>query len=529
MGEADEAFFSRASVKTEIGKLSERKHWTIYVGAGATMDRTGTSWSDLVGELLREDFEDEGSRKAILKSAAPIEAATVAAQSYQNRFGDDRRDRLNDSIRSRLYRQPLSPSGKIVSSAIDLAVSCIAREGSAIIVTPNYDDFLIQECERRVDVPDYVYVPLGPEDGDEVDDPDHLEEGADESLEDLLEEILAEASKGVLWIVHVHGLLRSHVDPEGDLVANPVLSERDYWGTSSRTREILGRLFEDRSVLIAGSSMTDAPLLNALLDTQKSSSRDQRSAIMRVHENSLGGKHLARDFLRVRLQHFGVSLFPVDHYSQVAQLMTEVRLCGEVGAAAYLAHNSSVRYGPRLTGWWREWSNKPGSLPSRQASAHRYLRRKMPTLRAILDAPEAEPMKLEIWMRWQPERRRELRLWASSVGPWVDELSMRSAPLNGGEETVAVKAFSMGTVISQELDGPRWCTYLATPIWVGEEDGAEFAAGVAVVSSMHPQDASALGPKNSTRVSAALLDIHRIGKRLLDLQRGEGADPIPGK
>lgn len=510
------AFFSRPATRSVISRIAQQTELTIYLGAGSTIDRTGMDWAALTSALLHEDFPDQPLRDDVVKGSAALESASVGAQIYENRFGDDWRDRLSDTLRSLLYRQPLTPSGKVVESAVRLGDSVIQRGGSAVIITPNYDDFCVQECVRQ-DV-DWGTASLGP-----------LSEFDDSSLTELISAIRHEESRRFLWVLNIHGILKSgarDIDPgddadgSDDMLAEeyPVLSEEDYWRTADRSRRLLKEFFSGRTVICAGASMTDPPLLNALLDTKRGlTDHSKRYAILRLSNSSQQKRRYSEKFYGARLKHFGTGLIPVDHYSQVSQFLTEVRVAGETGADTYDSPNSVSRYGPRLVDWWRKWLYSPGTLRSRQSSHHKYLRRQMQGIRNILDAPDAEQLKFELWVRWQPDRQRSLRLWASSVGPWHDEGSMRESEIVEDSDIVAVRAFTTGSAIYRELSGERWKSYIASPVWIDHRSGS-MMVGVVVLASMTPQVDSCLGQQNATRISLALLRMHAIGESLLDIK-----------
>ena len=89
---------------------------------------------------------------------------------------------------------------------------------------------------------------------------------------------------------------------------------------------------------------------------------------------------------------------------------------------------------------------------------------------------------------------------------------MRSAPINESSQYVAVRAFCVGSTLHHSMDiSDRWKTYLATPIWWSDENGALLPAGVVVLASMWKDDESSLGSRHVTEISAALLEMHHAG------------------
>lgn len=522
----DAPLFHRVSTKQTIESLANHDRIAIYLGAGATIDRTGMSWAQLIGELMQVEFADARHRTSLIEHASPLAAASVASEIYRSRFGADWRERLNDAIRSRLYQQPESPAGKIVERAVELAYSVVRRGGSAVIVTPNYDDFIIQELERKDDSdvgPVFFYLgafgaPLTP---DEVEENSSI-------VRDEVE------VPGSISVVHLHGILRSHPDELAEGGGQPVLSEEDYWSTAEQSRRILEGLFKDRTVLIAGAGMSDPPLLNALLATRKSgkeAARHPRYAILRI---PVAGQNPVqyRDSLAFesrRLDHFGVNVIPVDHFGQISQVFTEVEVASRHPHTAYSSPTNSMRYGARLTKWWRDWLYQGAELQQRQTANHKYLVKRMSTIRGVLGAATSEPLKLEVWARWDPESSaRKLRLWSSSIGVWKDDRSVRDGDIAGETPLVAVQTFCTGSSIRKPVESDRWKTYLATPVWLPGEHDAPMQVGVVVLSSMWSESDSSLGPKNATRASAALLEMHRVGALVLTpAGKKSAAAPVP--
>ena len=500
--------FHRSAVKELVEAFSKSKNLCIYLGAGATIDRTGLSWAALIGNLIQVEFPDEALRTSLIEGSAPLEAASVASEIFKHRFGPDWRDRLNDAIRSRLYQQPASPAGKIVERAVELALTVVRTGGNVFIVTPNYDDFVFQELEARTDLPvdSFSLIVLGAAEQRRTDDEIH-------EIQEILED---ESSKvGNLCLVHLHGLLRSHPDSLLEEDGLPVLSEEDYWATAEQSRRVLEVVFHDHPVLVAGASMTDPPMLAALLATK--SSRHARLCLTRIPVTSDTDKYRSElAFYRRRLQHFAVEVVAVDHFAQIAQMMTEFEVAARFPGQSYSSETSVHRYGARLTEWWRQWLFKGQPLEVRQVSHHRYLARRLGVLRGLLEASSSEPIKIEVWVRWSGGFRR-LRLWASSIGPWTDQRSMRDGEISSDSRYVAVQAFTTGSSLRRTFPGERWQTFLATPVWVDGPDGAPMALGVVCLASTWGDAESSLGGHNATSASAALLEMHRIGVRLLEV------------
>lgn len=349
-------------------------------------------------------------------------------------------------------------------------------------------------------------------------------------------------------VVHLHGLITStgeHETSEHHRGIQPVITEGDYVSTEESSAKALHQLFAARNVLILGASISDPPLIRALLSTKvdDESGASVKSVVRFVFHPLQGFRPLAGDasldeaLLLVhasRLEHLGLELITPDFFIQVPQLLEEVRhslaLQESDSREPYSSPTAIHRYGRRLVDWWYQWLFNGLPLPHRQVSAHKYLERKLNTVRRVLSAPETEPLKIEIWIRWSPENTRQLALWASSVGAWSDPETMRKGKIRPDTPYVAVKAFMNGSPTFMSATEGRWKSYLAAPIWylhTYSDDDESFTEteeftpagsipiGVILMASMWDQAESAISPRRRRRTAQALNVLDHVAQNLV--------------
>ena len=217
----------------------------------------------------------------------------------------------------------------------------------------------------------------------------------------------------------------------------------------------------------------------------------------------------------------GVEALYTDFYGQSGQLFHEVertRRHGDADGMLDLIHTR--RYGARLVDWWSEWSVASLSSPECQKADHELLARELASIREGVGAPLSESLKLEAWVRWHPEAMRELALWASSVGSWVDPWAMRRDSISVESPFRAVQAFCVGAPVFLEgAEGARWRSYLATPVWA-DSDVGDLPLGVVTIASLLDPDQGSISPRRLERLDYALVRMRAVGRQILDPKRG---------
>lgn len=501
-----ERFFNDRDTWEQITALAKVERLVVYAGAGVTIDRTRTSWAALLRGLLLHEPLDISPEEAsfVLSTHTPQAAASLAYEAFRRIYPDPEKI-MQAEMRRLLYPYEVIPGYARLSSSIAAVLQLWVDSGrSAALVTPNYEDVLLEEL-RQVSETDTNIFYVGESD-----------------LNSLWE------TQGVKY-VYLHGALPELAGvPEQ---ASPVLTERDYDAREHAIRNALELAFTDSAVLLIGTSLQDSPLISALLRSREKAPDALRFAVLptqgaawrlfdnqsqsapsavKVAEFKLRRAHLSA----LRLEHLGVCGIYPDYYSQVPQLLDEVRECVTV-ELPYEDADFASRYGHRLRDWWGAWVKDLGSL---QLEHHDELRRQLEILRTMLAADRKEQLKIELWLRWEPGRKRCLRLWASSQGTISEPDASREEPIRGDSDFVAVNVFCEGkTLMPTAVPAGRWPTYVGVPLYFvsGSATAVSLPVGSVVVASMRKGRTSSVHEANGARLNEALANLQEAVRQLI--------------
>lgn len=504
-------WFKRSRTKQAISDISGSESLLVYAGAGVSIDRTGLGWSELSEHLLQRAGLSESLAKKITNDLPPDAAASSAFGLIERNHGDRTSKYVADELRPLLGHRRLV-GGNACRAIATLGIR-LARQGRRFqVATTNYDDYLLQDATdelssasmRGQPVPSLVLhdllgrsrIPIEP-----------TREGSPE-----------------LEYTYLHGVLR---ESQGS-AALPVISEAQYCASEGATADWLETKLECCDLLVVGSSLRDRPLLRALAQSA-SAARDKglkRQALLPLPSiltpETLGLEgdelHEYLNTVQARMEQFNVDLLFPDYFGQVAQYLIEVAVATANPVVEYKA--SEIRYGQRLLQWWNRWSaDLSNEFDQRQTDAHSIVLQKLEEVRTLLDCPDVELLKLEAWLRWEPGDSRELRLWASSVGPTSDPRLLRAASIKRESRIVAVRAFQHGQ--TQYVPPPyeyvdrdgRWKSYIAVPL---QSEELEIPVGALVLASSHAGKHSSLRSDNRSRHHAAVTSIRDgLGAQLL--------------
>lgn len=274
-------------------------------------------------------------------------------------------------------------------------------------------------------------------------------------------------------IIYLHGRVAEDAAVEGRIV----FSEVSYAQTRAQTTAILEGLFnkEESATLIVGASLTDPPLVHSLATTAK---HPARYVIQRwpsdIDQDSLP-VHKA---IGHRASHLGVKPLWVLDYFQVAQYLEELRLSasalGALGdASMYRDAEIGLAYSNRLNRWHASWSSR--TLTKDPTKTHTILAE---TAEACADlfrghGDGGELLRVEVWARLEPQRKdRKLSMWASSVGPILDDSARRRELLASTSDNASVLTLLAGRPILRSLESlehhdsaSRWKTFLSVPVF----------------------------------------------------------------
>jgi hypothetical protein len=480
-------FFDDLHTHATITKIAGQETLVVYAGLGVTVDRTKKNWHGLIDGLLDAPALGltEAQRKRVFTAAggSAIAAASITYELFEDALVKPKAmPALQKRMRELLYPTTLiSETGNLVGALGTLMDGWAKAGRTVVLVTPNYEDLLLELLQAMTPGPvSVVHVTTG-------------------TTEDDAKALLA--STGIKY-VYLHGSV-----PDNGPFVRPVLHERDYFETETAVRGFLRTLFANAPTLFVGTSLQDPPLVSALL--AQTPAKQPRWALTPLQDQTWPRDPAERAeqvrYHGLRLRHLGVEGIYPDFFSQIAQFVYEVQECHRRGAA-YESSSFGSRYGERLCRWWDDWDAK--ATPARQAAAHRALAKFLDDdLRHVLNAKEDEQLKVEIWLRWEPRSRRELGLWASSVGTWRSREIMRFAPLAPDSDNVAVNVFTQGRVIAPRLSKTgRWLAVGGVPLSYTEKHSAQVPIGAAVIASMQGSASGVLVDKSHSALLAAALE-----------------------
>lgn len=529
--EQAQPLFHRQSIKETIAQIASNKRLVVYAGAGVTIDRSSLGWNELVSGLLENYIRPESQRKELLAKLPGVQGASAAAQMYYDDHKSEYRDRLTDQLRVLLYNSGQWQKGRLARNlgelvtALNLKALNSGDEMGSCIVTPNYDDYIYEELvdaditrkrKRRGSrsAPELLFPTVGePLDGSR----------ANRALNDWVKDPTF-PRPSTTPCIHLHGFIpRNSNGPLAAQYRHPVVSEQDYFDTEELSFTALKALMSKSALLIVGASMTDPPFLRALAAT-KSSGFDRFALVPMPSALSPADRAALHRNARERFQHFGVTPIFLDYYGQIQQFVREVTTAAKLDDPSnYLSDREPIRYGRRLSAWWDQWIEQiHASYSDQQSLVHTILDVARIMLSSILDASPSELFKIELWVRWNPEQLRRLNLWASSVGTWVDEESMRWGNIELESEYQAVRAFTAGrptyfALDEEESPTQRWRTYLSIPLYWTSADHGEVTVGVLAIASMSESTQSALNPStNKSKLIEAIAFAQDLGHRLVE-------------
>lgn len=529
-------FFQEFETYEAIADLTRVGRWVVYVGLGATIDRTDVNWEQLIHALLMRHEDETGASPADVRrwieKQGPQRAATTVEALFRRRNGGNWEEAVAESIRAILYGPRQNMAGSLLAALAEWAFAIAAKGGSVVFITPNYDDYLFDLVAgyQAADSRDWT---------------------AGVKVNDLV--VITSKKKRVperwseprsITCVHVHGYVPRAGKPKG----TPAVGEVTYLKTSQVTANLLGDVLDGSNLLVVGSSLSDGPLVNALILDREKKDRVGVSYVIQPFQGSewrdpesgllVAGVHALN---AARVEALGLKTLQPEYYGQVSQVLFEAADSVHWGTEAELVDEQSpLRYDKRVATWWHEWCAKHRNAASQEAH-HKALAALLPRVRKDLEASRGEGLKIEIWTRWEPNSERQLALWATSNGSWIDYTIQRRDELSLNSRLMAVQVFCAGSpklLTEEEGVDSRWRTYFGYPIWRFGEKG-RFIAAVIIVASMYPAATADARVPSRARKKSSLTDtnLERIQKLhiLFDaagdliLDPATSADELAGK
>jgi SIR2-like domain len=514
---SEAAFFHAPTTSGAIQDLASSKALTIYLGAGCSVDRTGHTWSSLIEALMRDPdivgAEISASRiVTAMEAMSPLEAATVVKELAHENLGDeaDADSLIANRVAGKMQSTARWRSGELLHTVIRFAYRIVNAGGKVALVTTNYDTFVEQayaevlEAFQIRNLRKLVKFPVL----DISVQGEHIGSLQGDRLGNVRRDILDPPTKKrrKITLEYLHGRVTLADRPYGRVA----FAEDDYVALRPVVLKLLHESLKNRDVLILGSGLTDAPLLNALLAERSSDAGAPRKlamfAVPSFGMNSPGKKKVMdrKELAAIRAEALGFQILFPDFFSQVAQFMRELSV--QFDLLPNLATDTA--YYDRLKTWWTSWRDlvNPSGAPLAKAGdadvvAQSTLFECVQNIRRVLARPgdSKEILKLELWVRWNPSPTRKdgrgLKLWATSTSILAEKEAMRFAPLDLESTHMAVKAFQSGRPehwVTDKSDssllGNHWQTFLSCPVVAQDEEGQFPVGAITLKSQSRPAD-----------------------------------------
>jgi hypothetical protein len=520
----EEMFFRQQATLDALNSLVSTDKLVIYCGAGVTIDQTGVSWSQLVGQVFRVSLGAVKDKKNVkFKSVEyllsvlddPRQSASIVAEAFRTGSVAEN-DWLKAALLQILYTKSSWSTGQILRNVARYAIMAAMFGRDVTIITTNYDAYIEDEIELRYDgLLEELGFPAGRVPGiyRTIHAPDEKSKRRDIRK--------SKGDAGEIELIYLHGRINRKGQTEGVLV----LTEDSYAKTREMSRRLLDSHFRrsdkdtsSKAVLIVGASLTDGPLIDALASTHERTTPTGASPQIRLaltdlpisiadmsasFDSEIDVKIDAgnvRDGLALRGKHIGVEvLWPASH-SQTAQFLEEMRV--DISGRnrhnrsdAYVAGDLGISYAHRLKRWETEFATS--RTMTDQGFVHDHLSVMNEAIKVELKHhrldPASEILRLELWARTRPSTRRMV-LIGNSTGPLLDRAALRSEEVDS-TFNASVAAFLEGRPLLQSIENidpnltdNRWQTFLSVPIFVHVESdndngGGRVPAGVITLAS----------------------------------------------
>jgi hypothetical protein len=433
-----------------VRTFAQAERTALFVGSGVSAESGLPPWREFILTLLERAFDaaftaTADERRMWAHQILESQGVTGAAAVVKALTPDE--TTFTAWLLDGLYGG--SPPTMFQAGPIALAAARLRRQlGAAMVIaTTNYDD-LMEKALRSVgfaatEVRPYI-------------------------------RRRSQTPTGVAPVVHLHGYAGS-----GPRKGRLVLSEEEYTrmqsGAVSWQEEYVTDLLRDRPCLFVGTSLADPNLIRYLYGYGGRSARHWAVLSRQSEEPRSGPVAEARErALAARWAHCGVQTLFVDHYSDVAQLLHEVRV----------AHGAQyVSAAERAAGWISRFEDHV--LGVRDASAFSRRQEALSDLlsvqltTAVDYAQEAgvalaavESLALSLWIARTDGRR--LACWASSHQWQRDPQLVRHVPTAPDSTWAAAGAYCRGTPVRIDIpSGSPWGCALAVPLYVESAAGAD--------------------------------------------------------
>lgn len=475
------ACLTQPAIAPLIERFGAARDVTLVVGAGASMEAGLPSWRDLIERLLgrvaradprlgtraqeRQWVEHVLAQEDLLAAGAIVEALAT--------------DELAELLPEELYGEQGPGQLEPGPIAREIARLRLLFGERLVLLTTNYDDLieraLVQSGIPARDVKSYVR--------------------------------RRNAPAGSVSVTHLHGFAGRAGRPRC-LVLTEEHYHRMQRGTSWQEQLVTERL-SDSLCLFIGTTLTDPNLIRYLYGYKR---RGARHAVVFVRQDTATGlsdevRAAREDAVARRWERQGVEAVFVDHFGDAAQLLYEIGLRRQRGAA----YEPVGRRAHRVIGRMEEALLRPDE-PRRAFGEQQVLLSDW--LRSILDgllrsttggssSRSDERLALALWLLGADGRT--ITGWAHSDRAHQDPRTIEAVPISDVSEWVSVRTVCQGIPLDLDVSSPvsRWRFVRGLPLVI--EHPTRVPVGCLTISSTRPGARSVL-----TRMSEqAKSDLHR--------------------
>lgn len=527
----DTPFFQDPATHDLIEQVATATSLTIFVGAGVSLDRGSLTWDELVARLLNRQLQKQRSgtgSKATLRGAlavgeslGPVAAASAVRELYRRERPHVSETALMELIADDMYQllypsNRWSPGGALAEAVVRLAVMWKSLGRRVSVITTNYDN--------------------------------NIEEYAgDQELEDLAKEkgliiepyvdLSSRVASKTIPVYHLNGYI-----PYGDTYrGNLAFSEsglalgrevvgNDKPGLDWRPK-LLDKHLRASTTIFVGTTLRDPTVVAGLIKTRDAGTTCPRFGVFPYQADAWRNEEptvraAANAALDARLAHLDVEPIRPDFYGQVAQLVNEVVNCRLNGSGDY--KSVDVRYSDRLSTWYRSWSRSIDRVGERyyQDRCQELLADARDQVRSQLSPKRDELLKLEIWIRRDPKKRRELELWGNSGSASRSTKGNARGHIENQSRYVAVRALCQGFDLRGPLEaaGSRWHSHFSLPVVLQGAPWHRLPVGVLNLLSSRDEKTSCLaGLDDPTAWLNARRTLTDVGRAILDPDTSEWA------
>jgi hypothetical protein len=380
---------------------------------------------------------------------------------------------IAEAMHNRLYpKHHWAPGGPLAEAIVQLAITWKTRGLDVAIITTNYDNNLEEFA------------------GDEQSK--EIAEQSGITIEPFVE--LGKVSSAKIPVYHLNGYIPYEGKPAGNLAfsesgiaqGSEVLPGTQQPPLDWRSELLDVRLSSSTTVFV-GTTLRDPTVVGSLIRTKTTGKPWRRYGLFAYQGDAWCDEaedvRVAADAaFRARSAHLGVDAVRPDFFIQVGQLLNEVMYCEIVGGGSY-GGDESKRYGQRLAQWWKDWSvvvqrGRPTNWY--QDKCQELLAEAKADIVKQMKPGRDELIKLEIWMRREPHRVRELELWGTSEVASRNPNANHKCAIENGSRYAAVRAFCTGFITVGEITDSvsRWHSYVSVPIILNDPPRFRLPVGV---------------------------------------------------